>query len=58
MMFSRYALILAVLLSTAESFGFDSNALTFTKIKYNNKTLRLETFNQDNIIIDQLFINL
>lgn len=38
--------------------SFDSSALTFTKIKYNNKTLRLETFNQDNIIIDQLFINL
>ena len=38
--------------------SFDSNALTFTKIKYSNKTLRIETFNQDNIIIDQLFINL
>lgn len=38
--------------------NFDSNSLTFTKIKYSNKTFRLETFNQDNIVIDQLFINL
>lgn len=38
--------------------SFDSNALTFTKIKYSNKTFKLETYNQDNIIIDQLFINL
>jgi predicted MPP superfamily phosphohydrolase len=38
--------------------SFDSNALTFTKIKYSNKTLKLETFNQDNALIDQLFINL
>ena len=37
---------------------FDANSLTFTKIKYSNKTFKLETYNQDNIIIDQLFINL
>lgn len=38
--------------------SFDSNSLTFTKIKYSNKTFKLETFNQDNVLIDQLFINL
>lgn len=38
--------------------SFDSKALTFTKIKYSNKTLRLETYNQDNALIDQLFVNL
>lgn len=37
---------------------FDANALTFTKIKYNNKTFKLETFNRDNVLIDQLFMNL
>lgn len=37
---------------------FDSDALTFTKIKYSNKTLKVETFNQDNALIDQLFVNL
>lgn len=38
--------------------SFDSNSLTFTKIKYSNKTFRIETYNQDNALIDQLFINL
>lgn len=38
--------------------SFDANALTFTKIKYSNKTFRLETYNQDNALIDQLFVNL
>lgn len=38
--------------------SFDQNSLTFTKIKYSNRTFRLETYNQDNAIIDQLFINL
>ncbi len=37
---------------------FDSESLTFTKIKYSNKTLKMETFNQDNMLIDQLFLNL
>ncbi|TDP53276.1 calcineurin-like phosphoesterase family protein [Bacteriovorax stolpii] len=37
---------------------FDSNALTFTKVKYSNRTLKIETFNQDNTLIDQLFLNL
>ena len=37
---------------------FDSNALTFTKIKYSKKTMKLETYNQDNVLIDQLFVNL
>ena len=37
---------------------FDAKSLTFTKIKYSNKTFKLETYNQDNILIDQLFINL
>ena len=38
--------------------AFDANSLTFTKIKYSNKTFKLDTYNQDNILIDQLFINL
>ena len=38
--------------------NFDNKSLTFTKIKYSNKTLKLETFNQDNVLIDQLLINL
>lgn len=37
---------------------FDANALTFTKIKYSNRTLKVETFNQDNVLIDQLFMSL
>lgn len=37
---------------------FDSNALTFTKIKYSNRTMKMETYNQDNVLIDQLFVNL
>lgn len=37
---------------------FDSSALTFTKIKYSNRTMKLETYNQDNVLIDQLFVNL
>ncbi len=36
----------------------DAKALTFTKIKYSNRTFKLETFNQDNVLIDQLFVNL
>lgn len=38
--------------------NFDPNSLTFTKIKYSNRTLKLETYNQDNTLIDQLFVNL
>lgn len=38
--------------------SFDSNSLTFTKIKYNNRSFRIETYNQDNALIDQLFVNL
>ena len=36
----------------------DPFALTFTKIKYSNKTLLIETFNQENALIDKLLINL
>lgn len=38
--------------------SFDASALTFTKVKYSNKTLKLETFNQDNVLIDQLLVKL
>ena len=38
--------------------SFHPKALTFTKIKYSNKTFKFETFNQDNILIDQLIVNL
>lgn len=38
--------------------NFDSNSLTFTKIKYSNRALKLDTYTQDNVLIDQLFINL
>ena len=38
--------------------NFDSNSLTFTKIRYSNRTFKLETYNQDNVLIDQLFVNL
>lgn len=37
---------------------FNANVLTFTKIKYSNKTFKLETFDDENVLIDQLFINL
>ncbi len=35
----------------------DPNVLTFTKIKYSNRTMKVETFDQDNTLIDQIFIN-
>ena len=38
--------------------NFDSDSLTFTKIRYSNRTFKLETYNQDNVLIDQLFVNL
>ena len=37
---------------------FDADALTFTKIKYSNRVLKIETFNQDNSLIDQLVLSL
>jgi hypothetical protein len=37
---------------------FDANVLTFTKLKYSNKTLKIDTFNQENVLIDQLVVNL
>jgi hypothetical protein len=35
----------------------NSNILTFTKIKYSKRSLKVETYNQDNILVDQLFLN-
>ncbi len=37
---------------------FNADVLTFTKIKYSNKTFKIETFNEENVLIDQLNINL
>lgn len=37
---------------------FDSSVLTFTKIKYSNNALKIETFSQDNALIDQVNINI
>ncbi len=37
---------------------FDSDALTFTKIKYENKRLNVETYNQSNVLIDSVLIDL
>jgi predicted MPP superfamily phosphohydrolase len=36
----------------------DKEALTFTKIKYTHKKFNIETYNQDNALIDQLTLNL
>ncbi|MBY0416103.1 MAG: metallophosphoesterase [Bdellovibrionales bacterium] len=35
----------------------DEKALTFTKIHYKNKSFRVETYNEDNELIDQLYVN-
>ncbi len=37
---------------------FDTNARTFTKIKYSNKVFTIETYNEQNILLDNLIINL
>lgn len=37
---------------------FNAGVLTFTKIKYSNNTFKLETFNEENVLIDELLINL
>ena len=36
----------------------EPNVLTFTKLKYTNKNFKIETFNQDNVLIDQLSLSL
>lgn len=38
--------------------AFDQNALTFTKIKISNKLLFIETYNEENRLIDSTTINL
>lgn len=35
---------------------FDTNARTFTKIKYSNKVFTIETYNEENLMIDTLVI--
>lgn len=40
------------------SLKLDKEALTFTKFKYTKKKFKIETFNQDNILIDELTLNL
>jgi predicted MPP superfamily phosphohydrolase len=37
---------------------FDAGALTFTKIKFAKRKFKIETYNQDNALIDQLSLNL
>jgi hypothetical protein len=37
---------------------FDKDARTFTKIKYSHKTFNIETYNEQNVLIDSLVIKL